>query len=647
MNRSTGPMSSVQALLLAVEIADVSELLALLGSRVERVWMESPKLYRAAVRRLLAVGEPLIAYDTATEGLEIFKGDVRLRQLLALALARSGATESASLVLKKLMEQGEDDEETLGLSARTFKDLALRCSNPFERQRYLFKSREIYFRSYRKTYGYYSGINAATLSLLSGDLEQSQQLALSVREQCLERLKSQVQDDQLWLHCTLGESALLLNEHAQAEDWYGKAQQFSADRYADLNSAKRNACLILECQRRDAGRLKSFFHVPTVAVCVGHMVDPPRSSVSRFPSGMQGKIKEALRDRIQKLNIGFGYSSAACGADILFLEALLESRKEAFIVLPYSVEEFKRSSVTFAGGDWGARFDRVLKDAARVVFASQESLLNHDVSIRYANSYLRGLAQLRALRLDTRVLGLAVWDNRSDRKTGGTTDTLVEWKSIGFPFEIIDLAELLGPSDCFDEAARAGPVALESAGEEFRSGIRGLLFADAVGFSKLREHQIPAFVRTFLGKTAELIKSSSHAPVFKNTWGDGMYFVFDNVCNAGAFSLELRKTLCDPQGRDASLPSDMNLRIGLHAGPVYSCYDPIIERQNFVGTHVSRAARIEPITPAGEVFASEEFAALAAAEGAKTFWCEYVGRTPQAKNYGSFPTYVVRERENG
>jgi class 3 adenylate cyclase len=48
----------------------------------------------------------------------------------------------------------------------------------------------------------------------------------------------------------------------------------------------------------------------------------------------------------------------------------------------------------------------------------------------------------------------------------------------------------------------------------------------------------------------------------------------------------------------------LNLRIGLHAGPVYSCIDPVTQRTNYIGAHVSRAARIEPITPVGQVYAS-------------------------------------------
>src|ERR1700687_5019693 len=92
-----------------------------------------------------------------------------------------------------------------------------------------------------------------------------------------------------------------------------------------------------------------------------------------------------------------------------------------------------------------------------------------------------------------------------------------------------------------------------------------------------------------------------------------------------------------------SAPAEpINLRIALHARPVYSCFDPILERMTYVGTHVSRTARMEPITPPGEIYVSEAFAALAAAEGASDFTCEYVGQIPQAKGYGIFPTYILQ-----
>ena len=92
------------------------------------------------------------------------------------------------------------------------------------------------------------------------------------------------------------------------------------------------------------------------------------------------------------------------------------------------------------------------------------------------------------------------------------------------------------------------------------------------------------------------------------------------------------------------LPKDLALRIGLHAGPAYACIDPVTERLNYLGAHVSRAARIEPITPPGEVYASRAFAALARAERNADFVCGYIGQTSLGKFSETVPLYVVHRR---
>jgi pilus assembly protein FimV len=92
------------------------------------------------------------------------------------------------------------------------------------------------------------------------------------------------------------------------------------------------------------------------------------------------------------------------------------------------------------------------------------------------------------------------------------------------------------------------------------------------------------------------------------------------------------------------LPPDTALRLGLHAGPVYPHLDKIIERRNFFGSHVNRAARIEPVTTPGCAFASEQFAAALAVEPGHDFVCEYVGVEHLAKDYDRCPLYRLGRR---
>jgi class 3 adenylate cyclase len=62
-----------------------------------------------------------------------------------------------------------------------------------------------------------------------------------------------------------------------------------------------------------------------------------------------------------------------------------------------------------------------------------------------------------------------------------------------------------------------------------------LLFADVVGFSKLTEAEMPLFVEHFLKPVAALCERGEGfpAPVQRNTWGDGLYFVFRSVATPG------------------------------------------------------------------------------------------------------------------
>ena len=169
-----------------------------------------------------------------------------------------------------------------------------------------------------------------------------------------------------------------------------------------------------------------------------------------------------------------------------------------------------------------------------------------------------------------------------------------------------------------------------------------MLFADAAGFSKLTEEEVPRFVQHFLGAVGDMIAKTRRSIVAKNTWGDGLYLVFSKTEAAARFALDLCDMVVQTKWADRELPADLALRIALHAGPVYVGIDPVTRTRTFFGTHVSRAARIEPITPSGQVYASESFAALAAAQDAKGFACDYAGQIPMSKGYGTFPTFSVR-----
>jgi class 3 adenylate cyclase len=364
--------------------------------------------------------------------------------------------------------------------------------------------------------------------------------------------------------------------------------------------------------------------IPGIVVFAGHLIDRPERSTARFPAELEPAVRAAIQSRIKKIAPGFGYASAGCGADILFFEALLESGGEAHVVLPYEKEQFIKDSVAFANSDWVNRFERILERATSVTTASSERIEEGSMSFEYANLLLFGLAEIRARQLETNLVPLAIWDKKPGDGPGGTASVVEHWQNLDLDVQVIDLAKILkreiGVRVKTRTAGSRGTRQSKGRGSAKASlptRIMAMLFADAVNFSKLTEQQIPLFLNYFLGAIGKLISTSPHAPIIKNTWGDGLYFVFDDVKHAGLFALELCELMVQTNWGKTGLPRAINLRIALHAGPVYACVDPVTEQPSYTGTHVSRAARIEPITPPGQVYASQAFAALAAAQGVR------------------------------
>ena len=360
---------------------------------------------------------------------------------------------------------------------------------------------------------------------------------------------------------------------------------------------------------------------------------------------METAIGNAIRARLQDLRPGAAYGSAACGADILCLEAALELGAELHIVLPFPVEQFRTTSVDIREDSrWGVRFERLLEAATEVLVISDQPPQGCNATYEYANLIMTGLARLRAQMLDAGLTGLAVWDGVESGEPGGTGSAVSAWRKSGLDVEHVALANSAAPatqpssSDDAPRIERSWP---------FSYTIEAMLFADAVGFSRLNEEQVPLFFEHYAGAIADLCARTEHKAVHTETAGDGMYMVFDNAGTAGRFALELSQLITNRHWPDYGLPEDLCVRVGLHCGPVFVATDPITKQRLYSGVHTSRTARIEPITPPGQVYASSAFAAVATASGVQGLRFSYIGRTQLAKSCGALPLYHVKPARRG
>lgn len=612
-------------------------------------WVSAAAIYRSLARAFIEVGAPLPGLEVAVEGLQACGPDVELRQLQGLALARSGATAEANRVLEALRSDGHLDDQTLGILARTHKDLGLNATDS-ERRRHLGAACAGYAAAFERGGGYWTGINVATLAALLGERDRSRAVARTVMANCRAALDGlpPAHPDRYWALATMGEACLVTADLDAAEQWYRQAAASGSRRFGDLNSTRRHAVLLLQHLGEDDAAVEDWLPLPKVVVFSGHMIDRPGRAHDRFPAHMEAAVRAAMVDWLSRRNALVGFSSAACGADILFQEALESLGGERHVVLPYLPEEFAADSVDIGvGGEWRNRFDKVL-DTARMVIASSSRPLAGGVAYEYANHIVHGLGLVRAAELETGLLGFAAWDGAAGDGAGGTASAVSQWLQRGVQVEYLEL----GP-----EAARRGgalavrsarPVEAPAAGapapQDSADAVMALLFADAVGFSALNDLEVPLFVSRCLGRIADLVAARHDQVAVRETWGDGLFLAFRSVRAAGLFALEMLDLMQRTDWLAEGFSNPLAMRLALHAGPVHFTADPITGLSKCCGTHVSRAARLEPKTPSGQVYASEAFAALVAMEGVDEFRCDYVKELEWAKRYGTFPAYVVRRQ---
>jgi tetratricopeptide (TPR) repeat protein len=600
----------------------------------ESVWALSPAPYVRAAEALRKAGEPLVAYDVIAEGLRHHPTSVRLRQLQGFTLAQSGDAERAIAVMESLASEPgqspEQLEETLAGLARVYKEQALRRSGD-EATRAAAQSRDAYLRAHQLSGGYYSGINAATMALRLGDGAAARALATIVGPIAESAVDSGPPDQRYWAAATVAESALILGDDERAIGWYRRALAYG-DEPGAVASTRRNARLIVDALHASRAAVDNVLRVPRVASIVGSVrlaADGP------FPAALEAELAATISRRLDDDDVRFGFSSGAAGTDIMLLEAVAQRGGRTHIVLPYSPEEFIPDRVARAGaGPWRERFDRAVANADELVVATDRRFTAGTALHEYAERLLFGLARVQTIALDTEIVPFVVLDDGANAlEVDARLDSL---RARGEMPVLIDVRSMRG-ARVESSTVIANPASDWAADTR----ILGILFADVVHSSSLTDDQQPLLVAHFLGRIGRLARESPNRPVWKNTWGDGLYMVFDDIGQAGRFSLELRDVISGTSWADYGLPAHLTMRIGLHAGPIFSYQDPITGYQNFTGRHTIRGARIEPVTLPGQVYASREYTALAAAAFADDFTCTPVGRVTLAKNAATTSLFVL------
>lgn len=592
---------------------------------------DSVEAWLAKTGAAIRSGEYLMAYDLAVRALEAHPDNDLLKYQAVLALARSGATERAEELYATFELQKVGSEDSAALGARIAKDKFFvrdRPGDPGDASR----AAQLYQKAFEKSGGYYPAINAATMWFFAGDAARCKKMAECARERSARGQQDESPQARYWRVATHAEASLLLNDIDAARAAIEEAATFLDGDHSAAASTRVQLQRICAASKRDTSLLAPL-KPPSVIFYAGHMIAPPGGS-GRFAASSEGMVLGEIEKMLDKHDVGFGFGSLACGSDILFAEALLARGAEVHVVIPFNLEEFKEVSVRRGGPGWEKRMDDCLAQAASVTQATRDAYLGDDSLFNYAARIAMGFARIKAQLLSTDIRMITVWNGEKPEFKAGTAVDVAFWRERDLECEIIEC----GPPAKGTGNAVAPPLDKR----EPARMIHPVMFADVKGFSKLSDNELAQFFEKVLGRLGDTMDNYENGVLFRNTWGDAVHAVFDNVSTAAKCALEMQNELKKFDGDSLRLPARPEMRMALDVGPVFEGYDFIKKEQTYFGSTLTRAARMEPVTPVGEVFVTEAFAALSAMECADDIRCEYVGHLPLAHAYGEQRMYLLR-----
>ena len=579
-------------------------------------------------RSALARGDLLMAYDAAVSAHDGDGRDVRGRYLAALALVRMGSVAEATreilaIDLARLQECGGASglcEDIEALTARLAKERA------FAHRHASFEALALEAgRSYEEVGdrygGFYALVNAATLYRLGGDVPRARELArrsIHLAEEA---------DPSYWSLATLAEASMVLGEMDDARRYLEAAVASGqpSDLAARATTHKQLTRLIVTLGA--GAEVLDVLRLPRVLHYCGNM--SPQAGMDQLE--WEDGIVERVRAFLDETEIAIAFGSAAAGADLLIAEQLIARRVELHVVLPFSAEEFLSVSVTPWGDQWRRRFDHCLESSASVTVACDSAYLEDESMFGFASRVAMGHALNRARFLGIDPVQLAVTDGRFWSDTAGTARDISAWRRSGAAGHVVDVGGDRGSDSPWSQPSKP------QSGE-----YRAVVFADFRGISRLRDEHYEAFITGVLGPVAELTRELGDDVLYRNSWGDSIQLVLCDVREAARWALEVQQLIAQLDMGALGLPDDLELRVAVHAGRVIAQVDPIRDVLSFWGREMTRAARIEPRTPEGEVYVTDTFAALLALEPDPRAECEYVGRVTTAKGFETIPMYRLR-----
>lgn len=480
-----------------------------------------------------------------------------------------------------------DDPESAGILGSIYKELFKKN----QKTSFAIQSRDTYLKNFQATQSYYTGINAASMSAMAGQASKAREIAALVITK-VESLPAG-----FWELATLGEAYLLTKNKAKSVEYYVQARQIAGNDWGKVTSV-HNQLWLLNHYLPVPNEILRLFAPPNVVAFSGHMIDHPNRSTPRFPASIEPQVRDAIRNSIRTLNARIGYCSLACGSDIIFVESMIQEGGEVNLFLPFSEEDFIKTSLSFAGSQWVERYRAIVKSHA-VNFLSTGGYGQNDELFSFLSRVIYGAAILRSNSTHSEPHLLTVSSGVDlKKKEGGTRDTVARWP---FPQRHVNINPDIYTANLPKvEITPATAASFEKTNER-------ILYLVYVGLEDLSTLEFDDMQLRYHDATSDAALSILSTLSLPNS----KIIAFDTDAGAMEFVDYVKETL-RPQKKENTI------KIGLHAGTVSLKQDLMtgrtVEDLNEIGQHVA----------IGTVCASETFAAILALNN-RTYFLHYAG----------------------
>jgi len=356
-----------------------------------------------------------LALQQYRQGLELNSKNSEFRRQEAFHLNRLGRVDEAIVKLENLLADEPSDTEAISYLGRIYKDMwteswmniedeKTRLQEAFDASHWLVKSIQTYMKGfYYDLNEYYPGINALTLSIILDHLaeqyDEGDDPDVQIVRDILPNLKgtlefaleklAQDEASDYWTLVSLAELMVMTTEDVK----------FVKRAYKKALTAARKNIFFLQSSISQLGILKALAmrpefvaigvqvlqdeirrirkEAPTeeqleeeaiievkgeewVMLFTGHKIDMEGQSEKRFLLEMEKEARKRIDAALDKFEIGkddLGVTAgAACGGEIIFIEACLERGMMVEVHLPYSEPQYIKKNVSFAGDEWVERF---------------------------------------------------------------------------------------------------------------------------------------------------------------------------------------------------------------------------------------------------------------------------------------------------